>query len=343
MATRQPTVSSHSARFLCRAAADAGADPERLLEEVGLPETVLSVEEQPVPYEQAKALWAAARRHTDDPLFGLHAALRLRPDAFGAMGYAVRSCKDSWDAMERMIHYTNAYYEDLDFRLDVEGATGCFAHGFESEPSEATDQAADFISAAFVVLSREFVGIDWTPLAMHLQREAPADTSEHAALFRAPLRFGAPRNEVHFEAKLLGMPLLGANPSLQKMLDQYVDDILARFPHASAFATQVRRTVALGLQRAEVSVEATARALGVSVRTLQRRLQQEQTSHREVLDSARHALACRYLHERDLSVDQVAYLLGFSESSAFHRAFRRWTRSTPASFRARLASGTLDP
>ena len=113
-------------------------------------------------------------------------------------------------------------------------------------------------------------------------------------------------------------------------------DLLERMPAATAFVDRVRQLVAGGLVRNGAEAVGVAEGLNMSRRTLQRRLRDEGTSVRDIVDSVRRDLAMRYLCEREIAVAEVAFLLGFSEASAFHRAFKRWTGTTPSIYRSRL-------
>lgn len=171
---------------------------------------------------------------------------------------------------------------------------------------------------------------------MRFEHKAPGNIDEYRRIFRCPVSFSEEESSVTFDTSLLDVRLRGANAELLNVLEGHVEAFLAHLPRSTDFAARVQQAVADGIQDGRFGLEATARALHMSPRTVQRRLRAESTSHREILDGVRKELAQRYLRERDLSVDQVAYFLGFSEPSAFHRAFRRWTGMTPAGYRGPL-------
>jgi AraC-like DNA-binding protein len=126
-----------------------------------------------------------------------------------------------------------------------------------------------------------------------------------------------------------------ADPSLCALLDRHARELLARYPREDSLVERIRTLMKGELNGGDASLEVVAERLGMSARTLQRKLQASGTSHQELLDEMRRDLAVRYLREPGMAVCEVAYLLGFSESSAFHRAFKRWTGTTPSEFRRR--------
>jgi len=120
---------------------------------------------------------------------------------------------------------------------------------------------------------------------------------------------------------------------LCSVLDRHAENLLSRFPPRNSIVDQSRSIIGHELRGGDPSLERVAAQLGLSARTLQRKLHEQHTSHNELVDHLRHELAVRYLQEREMAIGEVAYLLGFSEPSSFHRAFKRWTGATPREFR----------
>jgi len=161
----------------------------------------------------------------------------------------------------------------------------------------------------------------------------PDDIEPHNRLFQCPIEFDSPAAEIIFDRSLLESPVITADPNLVAILDQHVKESLAKIPGRS-LSHQVRAFLSSRLPGTPPTLDETARDLGMSMRTIQRRLSEEDTSHKQLLRQIRHELALRYLKERSVAISEVAFLLGFSEPSAFYRAFRRWTGMTPVEYRA---------
>lgn len=329
-------------RFVCGVAEEFGVERLELLRRAGVDPDMLQDRRHRVPYAVAKQMWTHASELCGEENLGIRAAERIKPHVFGVMGFAVVSCSRARDAAQRMIHYATRYYEDLDLELDLSEEVGVLRQGFVTSEPGQHPQLETFVLAGIVLLSREVLGQQWDPISVSLAEEKPASTDDYTRVFRCPVHFGADANVVRFPTNVLDQPLLDANDELAHMLNRYVEELLSDLQRDRGFSNDVRRALVGGVARGQTSLEETARSLGLSPRTLQRRLRSEQTSHRGLLDSVRERLAHRYLLDRRLTVDEVAESLGFSEPSAFHRAFRRWTGSTPAVYRENAERSNSD-
>ncbi len=127
--------------------------------------------------------------------------------------------------------------------------------------------------------------------------------------------------------------MLRSDPGLCVILDRYAEELLAKLPQTNSIVDRVRQELSVGLRGGQVRLEAIAHTLEVEPRTLQRKLREAGISYQELLDEMRRELSIHYLKEEHISVYEVAFLLGFAETSAFHRAFKRWTGKTPSEFR----------
>jgi len=167
-----------------------------------------------------------------------------------------------------------------------------------------------------------------------LMHAAPDDPGEYARTFApARVRFGARCSGFVFDRVHLEQPLSSSDPKLQEVVRQLAERMLAELPATDTVTDRLRRMLARELPQGDPSAARVASALRMSQRTLCRRLEEEGTTYRELLDDLRRQLAMQYLARRDLSVSEVAFLLGFSQAAAFHRAFKRWTGRTPLEHR----------
>ena len=165
------------------------------------------------------------------------------------------------------------------------------------------------------------------------------ESERHRAFFDAPVVFGARRTEMIFDEDVLDLPLATADANLAAILVPTAEEKRARRSKAPPFTEQVSRALRAALSNDDAQLDAVAKRMGMTGRSLQRRLKDEDTSFQELRESTRRALANHYLGE-DLALSEIAFLLGFSEPSAFFRAFKRWTGKTPLEAREARASGT---
>jgi AraC-like DNA-binding protein len=169
-------------------------------------------------------------------------------------------------------------------------------------------------------------------LKVEQRRPEPRDTIPYVRFFRCPVEFGAPVDALTFDKQVLDQPLPAANPELAQHNDGLIQRYLSKIGQDTLVA-RVRGALVeqLGSDPSPVALSA---ALGMSARTLQRRLQEQGTSVVELLSEVRQELACAYLRDKTYSITEIAFLLGFEDSSAFARAFRRWTGRSPSEYRA---------
>jgi AraC-like DNA-binding protein len=200
-------------------------------------------------------------------------------------------------------------------------------------------EPVDAQAAATVAALRALTVTPVRPLAVALPLARPADPRRHDAHFGCPVAWGAAALEVAFDASLLALPLPRSDARLFGYLARRADALLADLPATASFAGRARREIGGLLARGDASLAAVARALGVSDRTLHRRLRGEGTGFAALLDEARRERALVLLDDPALSASEVAFLLGFTDPAGFFRAFRRWTGDTPQRHRVRARPG----
>jgi AraC-like DNA-binding protein len=286
-----------------------------------------------IPHALALDVWREAARRSGDDAFGIHAAEQIRPGAFDVLDYTVRSSATLGDGLERLVRYHRVLHDAAIVQLTVEGGSARLTHALPGDAATLPRHTAEFIVAAWIVVARQATGVDFAPAEVTFRHTAPADVSEHRRLFRAPIRFAAPDNGLIIARDLLDTPLVKADAGLCIVLERHIRELLDNAPKTVALSDRVRELVAGTLSQGAPTVDGVARRLHMSRRTLHRQLRGEGTTFNELLDALRVELAMRYLAERRIAIAEVAFLLGFSEASAFHRAFKRWTGKTPAAYR----------
>ncbi len=195
--------------------------------------------------------------------------------------------------------------------------------------------AHEFAIACFVLAMRAALGpgIAEPIQEIWFMHHRPDDISTHERILGCPIRFNAPEDALLITKKNLELPLVITDSRLSQTLVRIAEDLLARLPKHSGLQEQVQALVAEQLAGGNCSVETVAKSFHMTSRTLRRKLQAEKTSFKDLVDEMRHQLAISYLRQPNLAISEVAYLLGFSSSAAFHRAFKRWTGSTPSGYR----------
>ena len=341
MRNREPRLTVRALRPLISGLLTLGYDPVPFLQAQGIDSEMLLDPDATVPMSACVGLLDEGVRATRDDNLGLRVAERAELGSFDVHFYAMVSSPTLGAAFERVCRYQRLIHETSHVRLEKSGDRAVLSHRLAGGMA-APRQTAELLLAAWVRAGRVATGTKWSPAEVRFAHRAPRDAREHERFFGAPLRFAAGENALVLPAALLDLPCRRTDPSLLSLLDRYAADRLGE-PRAATFADRARAALSEELQAGNVSAHDLAGRLKVSVRTLHRTLAAEGTSYRRLLDQLRLDTAERHLLDDRVSVAEVAFLVGFSELSAFHRAFKRWTGSTPSAFRAesRLRRGTV--
>jgi AraC-like DNA-binding protein len=284
-------------------------------------------------YKEAARLFDDASRVAADPAFGLHAAERLSPGAFGVIDHLVRKSLTLGGALERASRYQRLLQ---DARLSIEIDRDRVVQRYRLwDDRPLPPRLAECVIAGALVWTRQTTGEDVTPLEVRFTQGMPGSTREHDRLFRAPLRFGSEDDALVLSATTLDMPLVDADPTLLEILEEYARLLVERLPPPAGLAGRVRELVRTRLATESLPSSRVAGLLLMSPRTLRRRLRGEGTSYEKVVDELRRRLAHHYLVELSLPIGEVSFRLGFFDASAFHKAFRRWFATTPGAYRRR--------
>ena len=309
-----------------------GHDSEDLFRRAGLDPARLRDADARYPVDGMCRLWRLAVQVTGDPYFGLKVAGFWHPATMHALGYSWMASDSLRDALTRMARYGRLVTTVAEMTLEEFDDHFAFRIRPLIARSKVPNEAMDAGLATFVSMCRTSYGDDFNPLRVAAQRPAFDDPAPYIEYFHAPVEFSAPDNILYFSKQSLEAHLLTANPRLARVNDRVVTQYLAQFDKGST-AMRVRAKLIDLLSAGNVTQKDVADSLHMSLRTLQRKLSEEKTSYKELLDETRRELANQYLRQACLSVSEVTYLLGFSEPSNFARAFKRWTGRTPSEFR----------
>jgi AraC-like DNA-binding protein len=192
----------------------------------------------------------------------------------------------------------------------------------------------DMIAAMWSLRTRHVTGGPPPVLEVCLPRSPPSDLGEHRRLLGGPFRWEGPSVRFTFDAALLDVPMRGADQTLGVVLDRHLEEQAAQLPAGDDLLTSIRGALAEDLADGAPDLDHVARRLAMSRRTLQRALRREGTSFQRLVDDTRREVALARLRDPRLTLSELAFLVGFSELSAFDRAFRRWTGQSPRAYRS---------
>lgn len=309
-------------------------DPAPIFRSAGIDPAALSMPGKRVPVRTALRLQRAAEEAVRDPALGLDVARQMQGTALHALGYAWLASATLGEAFRRFARYTRVVTELWSPRIE-ESADGVrITYVFPAEATRPPDWLHDWLAAGAVRLSRLIYGDAFAPIEVALVRERPDDVAPFEDWFRSPIAWRAPQVSLLCRSEDFSRALPTGNPEVAAATERVALDYLARLDRNDT-VTQVRQRIRERLPSGVPSQAEVARALALSPRTLARRLEEAQTSFTALLDETRRSLAEQYLQRTDFSVAEVAYLVGFAESSSFNRAFRRWTGRAPGDARAK--------
>jgi AraC-like DNA-binding protein len=334
-------VSAGIGAFIVSAAAAAGVSRAELEKRTGFMRSWADDPDARIPLEMETALWEEAARAARDSAFGVHAAEGLRPGVFDVFDYVVRAAPTLRAAWERLARYNRLVHDAAVFSVgDGPGGIVRIEHTLPQPGVGQSRHAAEFTMASLVVVGAQMSGAPLAPNAVELRHPPPdaAARAEHVRLFGIAPRYGRAVNALEFPHDVAARPVASADPLLSRIVVRNAEALLAERPAAAETAAgKVRRilTALLGDDDAGASLAAVSAKLHMSERSLQRRLADEGVTFDALLDELRRELAVRYLADEKVAIAEIAYLLGYSEPSAFHRAFKRWTGTTPAEARQR--------
>ena len=312
--------------------ADQGQDPERLFHEAGIAPGLRKDASARIDALSVDRLLHMAEIKTRDDALVLQIVGHFHPSYWGAMGYAWLTSESLRGAFERVQRYSKMVADELVIELRDTVNELQVILGWQTEKGFDPTFREILRLANVVMLCRFNYGAHFKPVRIHLQRTQPSRPAPYEAFFNCALHFGSDETMLVLDKAIADSPLASFDASLSNLLDQQIADYLARIDKQDILS-QVKSVIFQQLPSGDVLVEDVAVKLHLSVRTLKRKLQMENTSFKSLLAETRRELGERYIRDNNLSLTEISYLLGFSESSSFTRAFKNWTGVSPLKHR----------
>ncbi len=329
-------ISITAAAGLAEAIEAAGGSPDGILRAAGLDRRALADRDGFIPALEFAAALDRAAQVTGDDCFGLHFGEHYHPKTIGALTYVVLNSPTMGVAFDNVARYLRIHNEAARVSFSSGRRWAYLRHGLPDIPFSIRRQHEEYSLALGIGALRLMAGTEWSPVEVQFEHPATSDTSEHSRVFGAPVAFGCKGNAFVIEREFCGREVPAADRRLYSLLERQLDRLLEEAPPEDGFLGRVRRVAARAVRHGDPQLSRLATAVGCTPRTLQRRLRESGTDFKALVDDTRHRLALRHLRQGRQTLTDIAYLLGYSEVSAFNRAFRRWTGSTPSSYRRRL-------
>jgi AraC-like DNA-binding protein len=327
------SVLTVSSRALLEACARLGLDTDQILAAAGVDRSRLADPDARLSNAQASALWRKAFELSKDPDLALHAVEILPQGAYRVLEFLSWNAPTVGEALTKVSHYFPLINSAV--RLPITRGDARVTLGIEapSNPGLITRPYAEYTFAAIYLRTRLTTDEPYRLIEVEFSHPRPEKIREHERIFECPVKFGAPASRMVIAREVWDSPRRGSDPELFTILDAHAKMLLGRLPDDTSQTGRVREAIRAELRGGDPGLPQVARRLGMSARTLQRRLSDEGVVFNDVLDEMRWNTARSYLSRGDVAATEVAYLLGFSSQSSFNRAFKRWSGKTPTEFR----------
>ncbi len=279
-------------------------------------------------------LFEEAAKRTRHDNFGLWFGQQFRPRDLGLWGYAVVSSPTLGNAIENLVGLFHYHQESSVMRLDrTELGLTRLAYQITAPEIVARRQDAELSLGMFLNVIREACGGNWSPEEVYFEHPRPEAWKEHEEAFGAPCYFSQKTNALVFRPEILGKPMPGRDLKLLTMMRTCLESLGSRRDLGDSVYDRLRTAIRTSLPDGAPSIEAVAGELRLSVSAVQRELSSRNVTYKDAIEKVRRDLAFMYLRQRQLPLTEIALLLGYSELSAFTRAFTRWIGLSPSAFR----------
>ncbi len=329
------TASIELIHSLLRFAEKSGLSREQLCEEIGLSKDMLEETNVRIPLSKLNALWEALAAASHDPNLGLHIGLSTAKASTGhVLSTVLMNSPDVASALKKFCRYHRLMTDYLKIDLEEQQKEAALSLAVYDNTvnicHHQTEAILLLLLSALMLVSSKKAKL----LQAQFTHNAPSDTSEHHRLFGCKLVFASDCNQIVFAPSVLKLPVYSANPALLEAVESYAQEQLDKLNRTDCWADKNLEAIEILLKQGnQPTLQEAAYLLSIGQRNLQNKLQQEGVTFRQQLELIRKKLAFSYLEQEQLSFCDIAFLLGFSEQSAFNHSFKRWTGLTPKLYR----------
>jgi len=335
--TGGPTIVAGLVARAIHTAVSCGLDRDALLAELEVDPAVLEDRDNRLPVETFARAWHLMNARLPGRVLALDWITSWKVTDAGVLGYVLLQLQTVEEAMLASTRYAHLVNQGAQARLRKDQPTSRM--GFELAPSLiATQHVGETMMASLALFLRGVVGQSFSPVAVRFPHPPTGRTPALERYFGAPVLHEQEETSLEVPTEILASPLPNADPVLGGYLRKQADLLVERVAGPREVSRECARRIAERLGQGEPSQTSIAKQMGMSERTLQRRLQAEGTTFNGLLDESRRTIAFSYLADRKLAAYEVSFLLGYAEPATFFRAFKRWTGQTPQQYRAAAAN-----
>jgi AraC-like DNA-binding protein len=306
-------------------------DVNAILIEVGIDPSIISENNARIPADQAFEFFQRISDKISKPNVALEAGKFWHPTQMGALGYAWMTSSTLRSAFERLVRYARSVLGFVNITIEESETDLSLIFDFHNE-SYAPAFRLDGNRSIILAMIQHNAGSDFHPQSVSFSHPEPEDTSAFYALFQCPVIFNADVDSLTISLEDADKPRACSNKQLAQLHDQLLIEYVAKLDKNN-IVERVKLAIINELGTGHFSDKTIAESLLISQRTLQRRLEEHNTTFKILVNEVRQDLADTYLNDSSLSLTEISFMLGFSEMSSFSRAFKRWSGQSPSHYR----------
>ncbi len=333
--TTGPNHGAFAVKYLAQFLLREGYSEAQIFEGTGVAPDVLTRDHPVLPFREIAQFFENASHLTQNDILGHQRGQKRDFRKAGLISYVGMSSPTIRDALGNMIRYMRVFSDAVELDPSELQRTGKLVWRYVVPHDVNRRQFVEFGASGLIHDLRLAANRDFSPRCVSFRHARRTNLDAFGSFFKSEVRFADAENAVHFAPKDLDLPLLTADNDLHLVLQDHCEMVLRdKSRNVPSLILDVERAIAAHLTVGRATHVHVASSLGMSARTLSRRLAEEGTSFKAALNSLRASLAKSYLKDSDLTLAEISYLLGYSQSGAFNDAFRRWTGKTPGQFRS---------
>ena len=316
-----------------------GISCENPLLKAGIDPALLKQPNKRVPGYQLEALLAEVIPQSGDRCFGVHTSQFVQPASYSVLGYIAMNCSTVGEALAMVPIFEKVVGDMGVTTIHAEGGLTHVRWHCNFDNALVRRHVIENVLGSWTRFARWISGEDRSPVAVFFEHEAPVNIElikEYDEVFCAPIKFNQAFSAIVIDQEMLSQPLLQADPQLLDTLREHATLVLQEIDKDQPLSYQVKNLLRLMMRQELPRKEVIAEKLGMTSRTLQRKLNDEGKGYQELLNELRLELAKHYLTKTQLSIDDIGMRIGFVEARSFHRSFKQWTGTTPGAFREEL-------